>query len=235
MKIKKIYKQILALIAIPFILSGCSKKSDCELPSRHVHKYLDVKKNIETYIDSEKMNISDFNWKSDYIEITDDDAMFYRTKKDLFEGKNNWNYLYKVMASKHDYLKFYYEYTTDEYISMTDEDGNECGYWSSTTHSGWTDNPNDSDNTGTYRLYHYRFFGYRIIYKNGEYVKERSPLVDDIRDIIDDYPYFDVDCSSTVYREYKTDRRQLKNLRIQDFDVFHGPDLENKELYTNKK
>ena len=54
MKIKKIYKQILALIAIPFILSGCSKKSDCDVKARHVHLYTKNARNavIQTYLNS---------------------------------------------------------------------------------------------------------------------------------------------------------------------------------------
>ena len=53
-KVRKIYKQVLALIAIPFILTGC-KKADCSIPERHVHKYVGSNKRgtITNYFDSE--------------------------------------------------------------------------------------------------------------------------------------------------------------------------------------
>ena len=233
MKVKKVYKQILPLLVVPFILTGCAKQAECDIPSRHVHKY--TTGSIVNYIDSEDVKHGNFNWNNDYIEITKDDEAFYRTKGDLFEGAPNWNYLYNKMASKKDYLEFYYEYTTDDYVSETDEDGNECGYWTTTTHSGWTTNPKDSDNTGRTRLYHHRFYGYRILYKDGKYIKEKSPLADDIRDIIDEYPYFEEDCVKAVYKSFDFKRSDLPNLKPTDFDVFKGPDLSNRELITNRK
>ena len=234
-KIRKIYKQVLALIAIPFILTGCGKKSDCDIKEAHVHKYVNNKNKLVTYMKSENMGYRDYDWQSDYIEITKDDENFFKTKGDLFYGPDNWNYLYNKMAARKDYLEFYYEYTTDDYISVIDEDGNDNGYWTTTTHSGWTNNPNDSDNTGRMRICHHRYYGYRIVYQNGKYVKEKSPLVDDIKDIVYDYPYFEEDCVKIVNKEYRFDRKDLPKLTTSDFDVFKGPDLSNKELTSNTK
>ena len=77
--------------------------------------------------------------------------------------------------------------------------------------------------------------------QDGKYVKERSPLADDFRDIIDEYPLFseydssllfDDGCVAVVYHKYKFPVSELRNLKASDFDDFTGPDLENKEINT---
>ena len=72
-------------------------------------------------------------------------------------------------------------------------------------------------------------------FKDGKWINERSPFVDDIRDIINEYPYFEIDCYKQVYKEYRVDRRELNSIKIEDFNEFIGPDLSNKELNINTK
>ena len=95
-KIKDVTKKVLPLVIIPFILTGCGQKSDCEIPSRHVHKFVS-NNGIVKYIDSEQKQYGNYNWQKDYLEITNDDALFFKTKGNLFEGDDNWKYLYNVM------------------------------------------------------------------------------------------------------------------------------------------
>lgn len=235
-KVRKVYLKLLALLPIPFLLSGCAEKMDCDIKEDHVHKFINKKTKVVTYIMSEMNPSYGYEWQKENFKITEDDYNFYTTKGPLFDGVENWRYLYAVMASKSDYLEFYYEYETDDYVSQTDEDGNECGYWTTTTHTGWTRDPYYMHNTGRVNLCHHRFFGYDIVYntQKKKYERVESRLVDDIRDIINDYPYFPDDCSRVVNHEFNVNKRELPHLKPSDFNYFHGPDLSNRELSNSK-
>lgn len=225
-----------ALVAA-MAFSACGKKSECEIPTRHVHKYTkqvtdDI--TIEKYLDNEHLNSFGYHWNKDYIEITKDDEKLYKTIKGLFTGVDNWDYLYNEMSTHHDYLEFYYYYTTIETYTTTDSKGHTTVHTRTVSHSGWTKDPDYSHNTGKTRLYHHRYYGYRVIYKNGKFKLDRSTAVDDVRDVIEEYPYFSEDCVTEVYKEFDFDESELKYLSPEDFDVFTGPDLENRDLSTEK-
>jgi len=244
-KIRKVYKKIIALLAIPFILTGC--QSNCNIGERHVHKYIgiirrgykgsDKDHSIINYLDSEKGNNYREEWleeermsgryypfeilyqkQEEYITITKDDEEFYKVKGDLFNGKENWDFLYSIMARMKDYLEYYY-YNSDGESTWED----------------WTTNAKHPDNTGDVRIRHMRFYGYKIEYKDGKYVKIKSPLADDIRDIIDEYPYFDIECYIAVYKKFKYNKKELSNIKLEDIDDYKQPDLSNKELNNNIK
>jgi len=226
MKIKEVKKKILPLLLIPFFLTGCSPKSECKKEKSHVHKYImnSVYGKVTNYIDSESLSYGNFIWTEDFVDITKDDEAFYRAKNDLFEGKTNWNYLYNFMANQHDYLEFYYHYTTEE--SYTDDDGDT--HYETRHHRGWTTDPWHRGVTGELNLCHHRFYGYKIVYKNGKYVQEQSRLVDDVRDIMNEYPYFSKDCAKVVTKGYYLPTVRLDTLKPSDFNYFTGPDLTNK-------
>lgn len=228
--------QILSLaLMASMLLSGCGEKSECGIPTRHVHKYTkSISDNIslESYFDSEYVSLYGYNWNDEYIEINKVDEEFYKliTGNKLFEGVDNWNYLYNKMAGNHDYLRFYYEYDTVETYTETDSKGNTVVKTRTVHHDGWTSNPNDSNNTGKTRLYHHRYFGYKVVYKDGRFSLEKSPLVDDIREIIYEYPYISESCESEVSQTFKFSRYELKYLSPDDFDVFDHPDLSNRSV-----
>ena len=230
-KIKNISKRIIAFITIPFILSGCTKVVDCDIEERHVHRYYGSNKRgaVTIYLDSEdetaKSYYQDGNWgyftfyrQNDYVEITNEDALFYEAKGTMFYGPNNWKFLYNIMAGKRDYLEYQYLYDDGEGTSKA-----------------WSTDKNKSRLTGKVRVCHYKFCGHKLTYKDGEYINERSPFVDDIRDIIDEYPYFELDPYKVVKKEYQVDTNKVKNLKLEDIDEFRQPDLENKKLYPTKK
>ncbi len=229
-RIRKVYKQVLALIAIPFILTGC-KNVECDINERHVHKYVGSNKRgtIVNYLDCEENIYNDYyedvhyrcfeyQKQNDYIEITKEDEGFYEAKGDMFRGEDNWDFLFSLMSGKKDHIEYCSEYD--------DGFGNAGESWSTSKPSGFN---------GKIRIYHYRFCGHRLVYKDGKWINERSPFVDDIREIINEYPYFEIDCYKQVYKEYRVDRRQLNSIKIEDYDEFTGPDLSNKELNINTK
>ena len=136
------------------------------------------------------------------------------------------------MAHHHDYLRFYYEYWTTEIETYTDSEGNTQTRTKRVHHDGWTDNPYHSDNTGRVRLYHHMYYGYNLVYKKGKYRLEQSPLANDVREIIFEFPYFSEDCVTTVYKEYYFNKYILGSLSPEDdFNPFKQPDLGNKKLY----
>lgn len=230
---------ISSALLLSILLSGCGEKSNCEIPTKHVHKYVkeiteDI--DIERYIESEYLSNGGYKQTDEHIEITKDDEEFYQllNRDGLFKGEVNWDFLYYQMANHHDYLKFYYEYDTVETRIVTDSEGNETVETYIEHHDGWTDNPYDSDNTGKTRLFHHKYYGYRIIKKNGRFTLDRSPYVDDIREIIDDYPYIGENSITTVFEDFYFSRWELPDLKTEDFDTFKQPNLESKELHPDE-
>lgn len=228
-------KLLSGILSSALLLSSCGEKSNCEIPTRHVHKYIYYVNDdivVDRYIDSEKLFVDGFEWTPEYIEINKNDEKLYSliSKNDLINGINNFSYLYNIMANDSDYLEFYYEYYTTEVYTSTDGKGNVTTHTRRVRHDGWHTNPYDSDNTGRVRLCHHRYSGYRIVNKNGKYVLESSPLVDDIRAVLEDYPYYNNRCNHIVTKEFVFNKSKLGSLRPEDFDVFEGPDLSNNSL-----
>lgn len=237
----KSYFRRIAPIALvtTILLSGCGEKSECDIPTRHVHRYtksISDEIQIETYRDSETLYSYGYNWNEDYIEINKVDEEFYRVigNKGLFEGDVNWPYLFNKMAEQEDYLMYFYEYDQLETYTVTDSDGNVQVKTRIVHHSGWHSNAYDSDNTGLVRLYHHKFFGYRVVNKNGKFKLEQSPIVDDIRQVINDYPYFSEKPVTEVYQEFRFNKYELGDLKPEDFDTFVHPDLDHPELEVDK-
>mgnify|MGYP007069843889 CR=1 FL=1 len=232
MKKFKLQKIVPYMLISSMLLTCCGKKSDCTLPTRHVHLYTkeitsDI--TISKYSDSEYEKNSGYSWQDEYLEITKIDEELYQLldRNGLFNGLDNWNYLYYEMSNNHDYLKFYYEYDTIETYTTTDEKGHTETHTRTVHHDGWHTNPNDSDNTGKTRLYHHKYYAYRVIYENGEFKLDRSPYVDDIREVLSEYPYVPENGSHEVYEQFKFNRSELKYLTPEQFTTFNHPDLSN--------
>lgn len=235
MKKYKVIKIMPCAMALSVILSGCGKKSDCEIPARHVHKYVkevteDIK--IEKYLGSEKLSVGEYNWTDNIIEVTSDDLAFYKklASKKLFAGADNWEYLYHQMITHPDYLEFYYRYNTVQTYTTTDGKGHVRVHTRVVTHSGWTTDPNRAHNTGKVRLNHYKYFGYQAVEKDGKITLEKSKEVDDVREILQDYPYVSEDSFIVVSEEHDFDKNELNSLSPYDFDTFDHPDLTNKDI-----
>ena len=102
------------LITLSLFLSGCAEKATCLMPLRHVHKYVKEDDNGNTivrYIESENKSDKDYIRDNEYILIDDNARKIYKLldEKCLFVGKDNWNYLYNLMANNQDYLEYFYE------------------------------------------------------------------------------------------------------------------------------
>ena len=243
MKKYKLKKAVPYVLITSMLLSGCGKKSDCSDPTSHVHLYTkefsnDIK--ITTYFDDEHLERSGYNWQPELMYIDKDDESFYKAKdsRNLFEAddEDNFPYLYRYMASKHDYLMFYYEYDEEVEYTTKDEDGNEVKHTEIVHHDGWTHNAYDTNNTGKTMLCHHRFYAYRILFneKNHTFYLDRSHLVDDIRNVFPDYTYACEDCSEVVSETYYFSKWELPHLNAEDFDRFNQPDLSYRTPYKDK-
>ena len=74
-----------ALLSLLLLLSGCGEKSECELPTRHVHKYTKRANNgitITRYIESEDLRLQGYKWNEDHININTIDADRFKESSD---------------------------------------------------------------------------------------------------------------------------------------------------------
>ena len=238
--VKRVFKSILAILPIPFIMTGCAKK--CDIQAFHVHKYSgkvsrgykgdDPYHIVINYFVGDSPVVTDrqkveeewdsnghysttitYNWEEETFEITDDDLEFYKVKGNLFNAKDadNWYYLHSIMSTKRDYLEYKTEY------------------------GGWTMDSTCPYNTGEVRIRHMKYFGYDIVYRDGKYERVKSPLADDIREILDEYPYFSPNCYESVYKYFTFSKEQLPYLNMREFDDFGQPDFDNWNYYKMKR
>ena len=238
--IKENFGKRIIIFALSGILSltgtGCAENAKCNIPDSHVHLYT---KNInglslQKYLFSERVMMNGYERCPDYIVVTKEDEEVYELLDGTFDGVTNWDYLFYQMANHHDYLKYYWEYWTTQTYTVTDSNGKTSVKTRRVRHSGWGTNPNYSANTGEVRLYHHRYFGYKVVLEDGKYKLRKSRAVDDIREIIYEYPYFSEDCITKVYSEYRFNKNELSNLSPEDFNVFEGPDLSSSKLDNSR-
>ena len=239
-KPKIILTYVTTLSLLPFVLTGCGEKSKCELPERHVHKYVRYVNNdvlINKYLEDEELsNFSGYTWTGETIDINSKDAAFYDKTYDLIDEKDNWDYLYYMMASSKDYLEFWYEYDTTQIVTSTDSKGHTTSKVVTHHHEGWHQDSRSSNNTGKFRIVHYQFHGYKVIYENGKFYTQRSYDVDDVREILSDYPYFYEDFRTHITsKNYKISKNDLWKLDPYDpqYNTFNHPDLTNKSKDLN--
>lgn len=237
LNLKKILSVVVAL-GIPITMSGCSSKETCDIPVRHVHLYKRSFSDsiiVNKYLDSEMTVYHGYERTPEYIEITKDDESFYKTISGLYNGEKNWPYLFSLMKSKKDFLEFYYEYLTVETYTTIDSDGKTKVHTRMKRHGDWHTDPYDDDNTGKVRVGHYKYHGYNVIKKDGKYTRIQSTSVDDVRDIIYDYPYYEDDPTDLVYSYHDCKKSDLPKLTPEDFENdFDHPRLDIFDIDINK-
>ncbi len=231
-----IVERVLPLLSISFLLTGCAKieESKCPIKDPHLHLYKAKTPygTVETYMASENITNGKYNWQENTLIVNKPtDIDFYTAKGELFDGHENWDYLFNFMKSHQDYMRYHYirkskslnttyDHLSGKYAMVTAE--NLVG--------DWTTNPNTKGLDGTIQICHYRYYGYKIELKDGKYEKIRSPLVDDIREIIDEYPYFETEPFQVVTKDYNLINDIMANLKIEDYDPFTGPDLTTDDI-----
>lgn len=155
---------------------------------------------IDFPLGEKKINVErHYNTRDKYSNINREDKYVYDIIGNLFEGRENMEYLMSKMLSNKPYLEFYYVNPIGSKVT-----------------SGWTTDVTNPNVTGLIRLAEPKYFGYRIVYKDDKFVKEKSPLVDDFREIMGDYPLFSDDFYTYVYSEYRYPKEALASLTVDD-------------------
>lgn len=169
---------------------ACSKKADCEIPETHAHLYTD-ENGYKVYKQRENFEYKGFVRGNEYISLTEEEKELYKflEKNELLRIEDNIDLILAEQEKNSDYVQYQYSYTslfpmatgkTVTLIPMQKKD--------------WTTDPNHDSLTGETRNCHHVYQAVNI-YKdeNGKYVIVPSELVDDIREVMNDYTYIKKD------------------------------------------
>lgn len=188
------------MLKINFIKS--LKKSDCQIEGFHLHKY--EKSGMIRYLPRENLSFQGYDWTNDvrFVRENDQEVVNFYEKKKLLRIKDNIDFIKKQQRTLHDYREYEYEYVHFILVGKVlvprfDTD--------------WTSKPTNEDLTGETRICHHMFYGYKIVKENGILHLEKSPLVDDLLEIKDEYPYFKEKYIEKVYFEDKQKQFKKKN------------------------
>lgn len=174
------------LICGSVLLTSCGKEAECQIDEYHIHKYTD-EAGYTKYVESEKLTLGEFNRNDEYILISKEEEEYYKkvNKAKLLLASNNYEMINKLLEENNDYLEYEYRHTYITYmmsgkvmIPITHVSYN------------WTTDKNDSRLTGKVRIIHPMYQAYDIKKdENGKLVVVVSDIVDNLYDVIDEYPY----------------------------------------------
>ena len=202
MRVKDLNIELPLLQYLKLQLFGRFMKSDCKEQGFHLHRY--QKSGLIRYIPRENLKYQGYYWTKygKFANSFNRELFEFETKHKLLRISDNEEYIRELENSKHDYREYEYEY---EAFYMAGK----VPMW--TTETEWTSDPKDIDDgelTGNMRDCHHMYYGYRVTRnKNGKLRLERSPLVDDILTIKNEYPYIKEKFVDVVYSdpiEYQT-------------------------------
>lgn len=176
-------------------LTGCTKKMDCDIEAEHAHIYTSDE-NFLSYGTKEYEHIGDLYWTEEIVPVTDE--IEYMEDKDLLKIEENIGALEQDTKNDFPYIEYEYKYTTTTFVST-----GKTVIPITTTHRNFTTDENHSRLTGRIRNVEYKYQAYKITTnKKGKKKLVKSDLVDNIEDIMDEYPYFKLkDFKQKVYSE----------------------------------
>lgn len=192
-KLKKLYllraeALLLATLCSTTLLTGCSKKADCNIKDNHTHVYVNEEGYVRD-INSEKLRVDGYDRTENYDLYDNQELVDFITKKDLLRIDDNIDLINQVQNNNHDYIEYRYAYTT---LMPIIHHSGKVTYTTfiPITHHSWTSDANHSRLTGETRICHHVYVGYKIERnEKGKYILLQSEEVDDINTIKDEYPY----------------------------------------------
>lgn len=172
---------------------GCGKKAECDIEGSHAHKYTNEEGYIR-YINKEYLEYDGYQRDEEYINIEGEEDLYkFIDQHSLMRIDDNLDIIIAKMAENEDFIEYRYSYPYDEPIphySIINGITYTFYSYNTTTYYSWTKDVNQENLTGEQRMCHYVYTGYKIaIDDNGKYVLIPSEEVDDIREIMDEYPY----------------------------------------------
>ncbi len=159
-------------------LSACSSGNKCYVNDNHAHMYVSDDGLIK-YVISEKDKLNGYSKSYNYREIGDDETSLYEFmyRSGLHRIDDNMDQI--SMQQDLNKLLTIYEYTYYSYVRA-----------GSSIHYDWTNDPEHDNLTGEEKEVHYIYQAFSIDKdENGDYVLVPSPLVEDIADVMTDFPY----------------------------------------------
>lgn len=196
MKKKNLLRKKLLLGALAFSLvgtTGCGKKADCDIEDSHAHLYTN-EEGYSRYINKEYIKYEGYTRNDDYINIEGQEKFYkFLDKKDMLKIEDNMGVILAKQEENNDYIEYRYFYTYFVPIAHVVSAGKTTTFYYTyipmTGHS-WTSDSNHCNLTGEQRLCHYVYTAYKIEKDdNGKYVLIPSKDVDNIKEVMDEYPY----------------------------------------------
>ena len=237
----KTLKRILPTMLITtLLLTACNKNKEvCNNHDPHLHLYQKeaaYSTTLNAYYNSEEDEYLGFTKTDDTKPMDEYDQAFYAAIGDtpLFEGIYHWNYLYSLMYRHQDYIRFENKSYENVEIEVYDKEGNRGTKHVLIPTTTYKEKHYAPDNTGVVRIYHHLFYGYKVEEIDGQLQLIKSPLVDDIREILEEYPYYTENCFEVVTKDIEFTPSTLGFLSADSFTCFNHPDLENKSMYLDK-
>jgi len=180
----------------------------CKISGKHVHLYQKIVDGhpINSYILGEKKNVDGYRITNRFMRSDRfyNEILKILNKNDLFRCEQNLDYLYYQNTNKISYLEYEYNYVDFDIKFELDEEGYLIPLVATVVHKGWHENGDDKNNTGKVRECKKKFFGYKIVMKKNKPVLVKSPLVDNIKVLFNEYPYFSEKCYEVVVSEVPT-------------------------------
>ena len=235
---KTLSKILPTMLITTLLLTGCSKEQKCSNHDPHLHLYQKESYGtvLSTYLNSEVDELNGYTKTTDTLPMDDYDKAFYAAigDKALFEGVYYWNYLYNLMVRHQDYIRFENIQYENVEIEVYDKDGNRGTKHVLVPTKTYKEKPGAAGNTGVVRIYHYQYYGYKVEEIDGRLQLVKSPLVDDIREILSEYPYYTDTCYELQTKDIEFTPATLAFLSADSFTVFNHPDLTNTSMYLDQ-
>ncbi len=204
-------------------VSNFNAKSDCTIEENHAHLYTNDEGFIR-YINDEHLKLNGFKYQDTYIKLTEEENDLYTflKKKKLISIEDNLDLILAIQESNQDYLE--YEYTYKKRVTRST---GKSSYRTWRTRTDWTPNPDNVENeiagrwkdlsfTGNTRLVHYVYQTYNVIINDkGKYELIDGPVVDDIRECLEEYPYIKEKFYTTIYLDPKTINYEESSIKRQ--------------------
>ena len=190
------------------------KKSTCDMRGYHQHVY--TKGLLTRCIACENLRRDGYNWGPYVVSVLPKDEKYaqFLERKKLIDIKRNLEYLDKEMATNKDYIEYEVATEPNDPYTLVQIDDDNVMFVPNEPEYSWTNNPNNEGLTGERRLVHYMYQAYKIEQKkNGKFKLVKAPLVDDIRLISDEYPFFREDSERVVYTELA--KMDVKTKKLQ--------------------
>lgn len=163
-------------------LTGCVDEVNCEIPTTHAHMFVNEDGYIR-YVISERKSFEGYNRSYNSVELNEEEVTLYGflDTKDLIRIDDNIDLVLAQQEMNKPFTAYEYSETVLTSVGRV---------ISSTTKYNWTNNPQHGNLTGKELQVHYIYQAYNVKKgEDGKYVLVPSPLVEDITEVMEDYPY----------------------------------------------